>query len=88
MRGGEDRSARKSFDTFTPPCGPWIATADELADPSDIQFSLTTNGELRQKAGTGTLLWGVARFVSYVSTVLTLRPGTSSAPARPPVSVT
>lgn len=74
MRGGEDRSARKSFDTFTP-CGPWIATADELADPSDIQFSLTTNGELRQKAGTGTLLWGVARFVSYVSTVLTLRPG-------------
>ncbi|MCE0762048.1 fumarylacetoacetate hydrolase family protein [Pseudonocardia kujensis] len=74
MRGGEDRSIRKSFDTFTP-CGPWIATPDELADPTDVAFSLTNNGELRQKASTSGLIWGVARFVAYVSTVLTLRPG-------------
>lgn len=73
MRGGEDRSNRKSFDTFTP-CGPWIVTKDEL-DPADIDFSLTTNGELRQKSNTANLIWSVSRFVSYVSTVVTLRPG-------------
>lgn len=74
MRGGEDRSNRKSFDTFTP-CGPWIATKDVLVDPGDISFSLTTNGEPRQKSNTGNLIWGISRFVSYVSTVTTLRPG-------------
>lgn len=74
MRGGEDRSNRKSFDTFTP-CGPWVTTKDVLDDPGDIGFSLTTNGELRQQSNTRNLIWSVCRFVSYVSAVMTLRPG-------------
>lgn len=74
MRGGEDRSIRKSFDTFTP-FGPWVVTPDEFGDPTDVDFSLTTNGQGRQKSNTSDLIWGVARFVAYVSSVMTLRPG-------------
>lgn len=74
MRGGEDRSIRKSFDTFTP-IGPWLVTGDEIADPGDIEFTLWTNGEVRQQASTRSLIWSIARFVSYVSSVTTLEPG-------------
>jgi len=74
MRGGEDRSTRKSFDTFTP-LGPWIVTADEFGDPTDADLTCSVNGQLRQKANTGQLIWGVARLVEYMSSVMTLEPG-------------
>lgn len=74
MRGGEDRSTRKSFDTFTP-MGPWIVTPDELGSPEDVAIDLTVNGELRQKANTRDLIWSAARFLSYASTVTVLEPG-------------
>lgn len=74
MRGGEDRSTRKSFDTFTP-LGPCIVTADEFGDPTDAELTCSVNGELRQKANTGQLIWGVARLVEYMSSVMTLEPG-------------
>ncbi|MFE9695030.1 fumarylacetoacetate hydrolase family protein [Micromonospora sp. NPDC005806] len=74
MRGGEERSMRKSFDTFTP-VGPWIVTPDELGDPSDVGFTLWTNGTVRQKSNTAELIWDVARFVAFASTVTTLLPG-------------
>jgi 2-keto-4-pentenoate hydratase/2-oxohepta-3-ene-1,7-dioic acid hydratase in catechol pathway len=74
MRGGEDRSTRKSFDTFTP-MGPWIATADHLGDPGDVELECLVAGDKRQHINTGELIWGVARLVSYVSSVMTLEPG-------------
>lgn len=74
MRGGEDRSVRKSFDTFTP-MGPVLVTADEFGDPDDAELRCWVSGELRQKASTRDLIWGVARLVSYASSVTTLYPG-------------
>ena len=74
MRGGEDRSTRKSFDTFTP-MGPVLVTADEFGDPDDVELRCWVSGDLRQKAGTRDLIWGVARLVSYASSVTTLFPG-------------
>ena len=74
MRGGEDRSIRKSFDTFTP-LGPHLVTPDEVGDLSDITLRTWVNGELRQDADIASLIWGVAPFVSYVSSVTTLKAG-------------
>ncbi len=74
MRGGEDRSTRKSFDTFTP-IGPWIVTADELTDPGALELTCRVNGAVRQHASTSTLIWDVDRLLGYVSSVLTLSAG-------------
>jgi 2-keto-4-pentenoate hydratase/2-oxohepta-3-ene-1,7-dioic acid hydratase in catechol pathway len=74
MRGGEDRSMRKSFDTFTP-MGPVLVTADEFGDPDEVELRCWVSGKLRQKASTRDLIWGVARLVSYASSVATLYPG-------------
>jgi 2-keto-4-pentenoate hydratase/2-oxohepta-3-ene-1,7-dioic acid hydratase in catechol pathway len=74
MRGGEDRSTRKSFDTFTP-MGPVLVTADEFGDPDNVELRCWVSGDLRQKASTRDLIWGVARLVSYASSVTTLYPG-------------
>jgi 2-keto-4-pentenoate hydratase/2-oxohepta-3-ene-1,7-dioic acid hydratase in catechol pathway len=74
MRGGEDRSTRKSFETFTP-MGPVLVTADEFGDPGDVELRCWVSGDLRQKATTRDLIWGVARLVSYASSVTTLNPG-------------
>lgn len=74
MRGGEDRSTRKSFETFTP-IGPWIVTADEIPDPGVLDLCCSVSGHLRQKANTRDLIWGVAELVAYTSSVVTLRPG-------------
>jgi 2-keto-4-pentenoate hydratase/2-oxohepta-3-ene-1,7-dioic acid hydratase in catechol pathway len=74
MRGGEDRSTRKSFDTFTP-MGPVLVTADEFGDPGGAELRCWVAGDLRQKASTRDLIWGVPRLVSYASSVATLYPG-------------
>jgi 2-keto-4-pentenoate hydratase/2-oxohepta-3-ene-1,7-dioic acid hydratase in catechol pathway len=74
MRGGEDRSVRKSFETFTP-MGPVLVTADEFGDPGAVELRCWVSGELRQQASTRDLIWDVARLVSYASSVTTLYPG-------------
>ncbi|WP_256794611.1 fumarylacetoacetate hydrolase family protein [Terrabacter sp. Ter38] len=74
LRGEEDRSWRKSMDTFTP-IGPHIITADEVPDPANLDFWLTVNGQVRQKANTSQLIWSIARLVSEYSQVVTLQPG-------------
>lgn len=74
LRGEEDRSFRKSFDTFTP-IGPAIVTADEIPDPDTLELHLTVNGELRQHANTRDLIYGVARLVEFYSSAMTLEPG-------------
>lgn len=74
MRGGEDRSTRKSFDTFTP-LGPWLVTTDEADAADAIDLDCTVAGVHRQSSNTRHLIWGVAKLVSYISTVMTLEVG-------------
>ena len=74
VRGKEERSMRKSHDTFTP-IGPWITTADEIADPDDLAIACWVNGETRQEARTSSMIWSVPRLIELVSSVMTLQPG-------------
>lgn len=74
MRGGEDRSTRKSFRSFTP-IGPCVVTADEFGDPRDVNLRCWVNGELRQRANTRDLIWDVPKLVSYASWISPLQPG-------------
>ncbi|MEJ7635510.1 fumarylacetoacetate hydrolase family protein [Aeromicrobium sp.] len=74
MRGGEDRSTRKSFDGFTP-VGPYLVTPDEAGAPDDMRLQTWVNDVLRQDADVSDLIWDVPRLVEYASSVMTLRPG-------------
>ena len=74
VRGGEDRSTRKSFDSFTP-LGPALVTADEVPNPHDLQLKLWLNGELRQDGNTKDMIWDIPRLIEYASHVMTLYPG-------------
>jgi 2-keto-4-pentenoate hydratase/2-oxohepta-3-ene-1,7-dioic acid hydratase in catechol pathway len=74
LRGEEDRSYRKSFDTFTP-IGPYIVTADEVPNPESLDFWLTVNGEERQRSNTSYLIYGIAKLIEVYSEVMTLQPG-------------
>ena len=74
VRGKEDRSFRKSPDTYAV-LGPWLVTADELGDPGALDFTLHVNGELRQSANTREMIIGIARQISWASSVYTLYPG-------------
>jgi 2-keto-4-pentenoate hydratase/2-oxohepta-3-ene-1,7-dioic acid hydratase in catechol pathway len=74
VRGKEDRSFRKSPDTYAV-LGPWLVTADELVDPDALDFTLHVNGELRQAANTREMIIGIARQISWASSVYTLYPG-------------
>lgn len=74
VRSTEDRSTRKSFDTFTP-IGPWLTTPDEVGDPDDLELRCWVGGTPRQSASTADLIFGVARLIAYASSVMTLWPG-------------
>ena len=74
MRGGEDRSTRKSFDSFTP-VGPYLVTSDEVGSLADLRLQTWVNGELRQDADIADLIWGVPSLLEYVSSVMTLNAG-------------
>jgi 2-keto-4-pentenoate hydratase/2-oxohepta-3-ene-1,7-dioic acid hydratase in catechol pathway len=74
MRGEEDRSFRKSFDTFTP-IGPAIVTADEVGDPGELELALTVDGELRQSSNTREMIFDVPRLIELYSGAMTLEPG-------------
>lgn len=74
IRGQEDRSWRKSFDSFAV-LGPWFVTADEIPDPNSLEFSLKVNGELRQSSNTRLLIFDVDRLIEYSSSAYRLYPG-------------
>lgn len=73
-RGLEDRSFRKSADSFSV-LGPWMATPDEIADPNDIAFWLSVDGAMRQSSSTAEITVGLAELVEIASKVYTLHPG-------------
>jgi 2-keto-4-pentenoate hydratase/2-oxohepta-3-ene-1,7-dioic acid hydratase in catechol pathway len=64
----------KSIDGYGP-LGPWLVTADEVADPQALDLEVRVDGELRQKAGTGQMIFGVAELLAHISAVMTLEPG-------------
>lgn len=74
IRGAETRVMRKSYDTFTV-VGPWIVTADEVGDPSDLHLQLWVNDQLKQDARTRDLLVDIPDMVALASSAATLYPG-------------
>lgn len=74
LRGPEDRSFRKSIDGYSI-VGPWLTTADEVADPDNLDLSLRLNGALKQSANTRQMVYGVARLIAFASSFYTLHPG-------------
>ena len=74
IRGPEERSLRKSVDTYCV-VGPWLVTTDEIADPMQLTLSIAVNGEPRQKANTQDLVLGLGTLVELASSFYTLLPG-------------
>jgi 2,4-diketo-3-deoxy-L-fuconate hydrolase len=74
VRGPEVPSFRKSIDTYAV-LGPWLVTADEIADPDNLDFELRVGDEVRQKSNTRYLDFGVARLIEFASEFYTLHPG-------------
>ncbi len=74
LRGKEERTFRKSFDTFTP-VGPWIVTSDEIGDPHDLDLKLWVNDELRQSTNTSRLILDCYKCLEIASHNMTLYPG-------------
>ncbi|WP_309061421.1 fumarylacetoacetate hydrolase family protein [Streptomyces sp.] len=64
----------KNCETFNP-LGPWLVTADEVADPQDLSLRLWVNGELKQDGTTADQIFPVGEVVRYVSRFMTLYPG-------------
>ena len=64
----------KTFDTFAP-MGPAIVSADEIADPHNLDISLTINGETLQHSNTKHLIFRIPDLIEYLSSVFTLESG-------------
>ncbi len=64
----------KSAPTFGP-TGPWLVTADEVADPQDLGLKLSLNGVVVQDSNTDDMIFGVAEIISYMSRFMKLQPG-------------
>ena len=64
----------KSRDTFAP-LGPYLVTADEIADPQHLQVKLWVNGVLKQNFNTSDMAHKIPRCIEWVSSMHTLEPG-------------
>ncbi len=73
----------KSADTFGP-IGPWLVTADEVPDPQALDLWLEVDGHRYQNGSTGTMVFGVAYLVSYLSRFMSLQPGDVISTGTPP----
>jgi 2-keto-4-pentenoate hydratase/2-oxohepta-3-ene-1,7-dioic acid hydratase in catechol pathway len=74
IRGPEERSLRKSPDTYSV-LGPWLATRDEVPDPGSLALKITVNGAVRQDAHTSDLILSVGQLIEWGSSFYTLHPG-------------
>jgi 2-keto-4-pentenoate hydratase/2-oxohepta-3-ene-1,7-dioic acid hydratase in catechol pathway len=74
IRGTEDRSFRKSPDSYCV-LGPWLVTPDEVPDPGSLDIEISVNGETRQKANTRDLILSVPALIEWASSFYTLHPG-------------
>lgn len=57
------------------PLGPWLVTADEVADPQDLTVRLSVNGAVRQEASTAEMIFTCAELIAFCSRFMTLTPG-------------
>jgi 2-keto-4-pentenoate hydratase/2-oxohepta-3-ene-1,7-dioic acid hydratase in catechol pathway len=73
----------KSYDSFGP-LGPWLVTTDEVPDPQKLDLTLDLNGERMQTGSTSTMIFTVAKLVSYISRYMTLHPGDVITTGTPP----
>jgi 2,4-didehydro-3-deoxy-L-rhamnonate hydrolase len=73
----------KSHDTFGP-LGPWLVTKDEIADVQRLSMWLDVNGQRRQTGSTETMIFSMAKCISYVSQFMTLLPGDVVTTGTPP----
>lgn len=73
----------KGFDSFGP-LGPWLVTADEIADPQNLAMFTDVDGTRMQDGSSATMIFDVAELVSYVSHCITLHPGDIIATGTPP----
>ena len=64
----------KSRDTFAP-IGPYLVTADEIADPQNLQVRLSVNGTVMQDFNTSDMAHDIARCIEWTSSIHTLEPG-------------
>ena len=73
----------KGCPTFGP-LGPWLVTKDEIPDPQNLAMWLDVNGERKQTGSTKTMIFNVAKIVSYVSHFMILEPGDVITTGTPP----
>jgi 2-keto-4-pentenoate hydratase/2-oxohepta-3-ene-1,7-dioic acid hydratase in catechol pathway len=74
VRGTEDRSFRKSIDSYSV-LGPYLISPDEISDPTALEFSLSVNGQLRQSSNTKHMVKDIATLIAWASEWYTLYPG-------------
>jgi 2,4-didehydro-3-deoxy-L-rhamnonate hydrolase len=74
IRGSEDRSFRKSADSYSV-LGPWLVTADEIPRPNALDLQLAVNGTVRQQSNTRYMILNVAQLIELASSIYTLHPG-------------
>ncbi len=80
---GSQWSKGKGHDSFCP-LGPWLVTADEIADPQSLDMFLDVNGARMQTGNTRTMIFDVAEIIAYVSEYMTLYPGDVLITGTPP----
>ncbi len=73
----------KGCDTFGP-IGPWLVTADEIADPQQLNLWLEVDGHRYQNGNTRTMIFTVAQIISYLSRFMSLQPGDVISTGTPP----
>ncbi len=83
LEHGGQWSKGKSSDNFLP-LGPWLVTADEIADPQNLRLSLEVNGQTRQSGNTATMIFDVYQIVQYLSQFFTLEAGDVVITGTPP----
>jgi 2-keto-4-pentenoate hydratase/2-oxohepta-3-ene-1,7-dioic acid hydratase in catechol pathway len=74
IRGTEDRSMRKSIDSYSV-LGPWLVTADEIPNPGALDLRIRNNGELKQESNTRHLLRDIRHLIVWAAEWYTLHPG-------------
>lgn len=73
----------KSCDSFAP-LGPWLVTADEIADPQNLDMSLDVNGQSMQSGNTSDMIFPVREIIAHLSSLMSLHPGDIIATGTPP----
>lgn len=74
LERGTQWTKGKSCDSFAP-LGPWLVTADEIADPGQLELWLDVNGKRMQQSSTANLIFSIPALIASLSSYMTLHPG-------------